>query len=620
MRRACTLGLLFLLATSKLALPASAEISAQDVLSHLNRTIAWYQRVNTVQQPAADSQNLLLEDNVRESSRRAVQLAFSFARAQAAVLGSVGNTGSASAQGTSLRLQQAAARADQRVRNLQAQIDTLTAQIERAPARKRAALTSQRDAVTAFLNLAKESQSAIQNMVSFANAPGGNAPTGLLQEIDDLANSDSIPAALNSGSAVAPAQPNTARNFEPQFAGLMSLLSQAFAIAQRRMQLDSVLSQTNNLLAEIDQLRNPIRTALRAAISQGEALVSSTDMQNNPTHVEDARKQIEQLAAHFKELIGVTTPLGEQAIVLQTAHAGLQDWRNALNRQYDSTLRYLAVRSGVVVLAIVLLLVLARLWHTAIYRYVREPRRRRQFMLLRRLIIAFAIVVVLALGFFTSFSSVATFIGFLTAGLALALQNVILSVVAYFFLIGRYGLRVGDRVTISGVTGQVIEIGLVRFFMMELSGTGADLHPTGRVAVWANSMIFQPYSWLKQATGAEYVWHVVSLTIAPEVDHKTARARLTAAVESVYATYRESIERQHAAFERSISIQTSAPQPVSRVHFTESGCEIFIRYPVEIQHASDIDARVINRVLEETENPPRLSLAPGGAPRIQPLV
>jgi len=35
-----------------------------------------------------------------------------------------------------------------------------------------------------------------------------------------------------------------------------------------------------------------------------------------------------------------------------------------------------------------------------------------------------------------------------TAGVAVALQSVILSVAAYFFLIGRYGVKVGDRVTI----------------------------------------------------------------------------------------------------------------------------------------------------------------------------
>src|SRR5262249_29832937 len=148
----------------------------------------------------------------------------------------------------------------------------------------------------------------------------------------------------------------------------------------------------------------------------------------------------------------------------------------------------------------------------------------------------------LALGFLSSFGSVATLLGFITAGLALALQNVILSVVAYFFLVGRYGLRAGDRVTVSGVTGQVMEVGLVRLFLMELSGTGADLHPTGRVAAFANAIIFQPAALMKQTAGVDYAWHSVSLTLAEPVDQTQARERISAAMERVYDEYRPTIE------------------------------------------------------------------------------
>ena len=115
-------------------------------------------------------------------------------------------------------------------------------------------------------------------------------------------------------------------------------------------------------------------------------------------------------------------------------------------------------------------------------------------------------------------SSLATYAGLLTAGLAVALQNVIVSIVAYFFLIGRYGLRVGDRVTISGVTGDVLEIGLVRLYLMEMTGGAADLQPTGRVVGFSNSVLFQPSALFRQMPGADYVWHSVALTLTPDTD------------------------------------------------------------------------------------------------------
>jgi hypothetical protein len=155
--------------------------------------------------------------------------------------------------------------------------------------------------------------------------------------------------------------------------------------------------------------------------------------------------------------------------------------------------------------------------------------------------------------------------------------------------------------------------------MMELAGTGADIHPTGRVAAWANSMIFQPYSWLKQAPGSEYSWHLLTVTLAPEVDYDAARARLTSAVNSVFERYRENIERQHAAFEQSINVQMTAPRPVTRTHFTEEGCELSLRYPVEFERGAEIDEQVLQQLAREIEKEPQLKLATGGGPKLQRL-
>ncbi len=88
--------------------------------------------------------------------------------------------------------------------------------------------------------------------------------------------------------------------------------------------------------------------------------------------------------------------------------------------------------------------------------------------------------------FASELGSIATFAGLITAGIAVALQSFILSVVGYFFLIGKYGIRVGDRVQVAGVTGEVVDIGLVRFHMIELISSGQKT-ASGRVVTLSNS-------------------------------------------------------------------------------------------------------------------------------------
>ena len=161
----------------------------------------------------------------------------------------------------------------------------------------------------------------------------------------------------------------------------------------------------------------------------------------------------------------------------------------------------------------------SELWRKATFRYVREARRRHQLLLLRRIVTGLLMAIVLVLGFVSEFGSLATFAGFLTAGIAVALQTVILSVAAYFFLIGRHGIKVGDRITVSGVTGDVIDVGLVRLYLMELGGSGSDLHPTGRVVVVSNSVLFQGAPFFKQIPGTAYAWHEVAVKLERGSDY-----------------------------------------------------------------------------------------------------
>jgi small-conductance mechanosensitive channel len=271
---------------------------------------------------------------------------------------------------------------------------------------------------------------------------------------------------------------------------------------------------------------------------------------------------------------------------------------------------------GIVILVV---LVISELWRRATFRYVRDARRRRQFLVVRRVAVAVAIALTIIFGFVSEFGSLATYAGFVTAGVAVALQSPILAVVSYFFLIGRYGIRVGDRVTISGVTGEVIEIGLVRIYLMELTGTGSDLHSTGRVVIFSNSVIFQPAAVYRQMPGIDYVWHTVILTLAPDTDFQLAEKTLNAAVESAYEKYGERIERQYTSVEKSVDVPMAAPKPESRLRHTDAGLECTVRYPAEIQQAVQMDNEILRALHDAIANEPKLSFAPSGTPKLQSL-
>src|SRR5262249_50289102 len=160
-----------------------------------------------------------------------------------------------------------------------------------------------------------------------------------------------------------------------------------------------------------------------------------------------------------------------------------------------------------------------------------------------------------------------------TAGVAVALQTVILSGVAYFFLIGRFGVRVGDRVSIANITGDVIEIGLFRIYLMEVRGSKTDLPPTGRRVVLPNSVLFQPSAFYKQLPGSDYIWHEVAVTLAPGSDPSQAEQRLLGAVNCVFSDYQQAVEEQQQQISRSLHVNMGASRPQGRLRFVDNGLE-----------------------------------------------
>jgi small-conductance mechanosensitive channel len=364
------------------------------------------------------------------------------------------------------------------------------------------------------------------------------------------------------------------------------------------------------------QVQTPLRAKLRDTVQQGRELTSQPPPQD-PAGVEANRRKMTLLTAQFKQIADAAVPLTQELIVLDESQASLRQWQSSIHAGYLRILETVAIHLAFLLGGIVIVLVLSEVWQKAIFRYVRDVRKRHQLLLLRRIVTVLLMTIVLALGFVSEFASLATFAGFITAGIALALQTVIVSVAAYFFLIGRHGVRVGDRITVSGVTGDIIDVGLVRLSLMELGGAGSDLHPTGRVVVVSNSVLFQGAPFFKQIPGTAYAWHEVVVKLERGSDYTLAEGKLLDAVNSVYSQYRDSLEQQHQTLEGLFAVPVSAPSPQARLQLGENRLDLVVRYPVVLHRESEIDNQVAKKVVETIESLADLKAAVG-APTIRP--
>jgi small-conductance mechanosensitive channel len=608
--------------TSPNSLPPM-QLDGAAVLHHLNQVISWYRHSTTGVQPVGLSSDAIYQDNAQNLEAEVVRLAFQSAKAEAELMRAQQKiSGATQPSGESTQRQRLAdmqAKASSQIDQLQSQIENLETQIAKTPSARRGNLIAQRDALQGQLELQKALLDAIQKMAAFVET-NGEIAGGLEGSINQLARS--IPEVLGSSTnpqktvgAPMPAKPSLANS-----GGLISEALTLYDYMSAVHGIDGAINETNHARQVADQLRTPLANALRATIQQSQNLANQPPA-TDPQQLQTERQDFHDLTERFKQLSAALLPLSQEILVLDDSKTNFDEWRNSIARESKYVLRSVLFRVGGIVLALAVILVLSEIWRRITFRYVSEPRRRRQFLVLRRVVIGFLIVIVLTVGFVSEFSSLATFAGFITAGIAVGLQAVLLSVAAYFFIIGRYGIRVGDRISVAGITGDVVDIGLVRLYLMELAGTGLDFYPTGRIVVFSNSVLFQTGTPLfKQIPGTEYAWHEVVMMIAPDGNHKAAQEKLVAAVNAVYSQYREEIERQHYAIERHVDIQVEVPRPEARLQFADAGLELLVRYPVAIRKAPDIDEEMTRKVLDLIETDDALKAAVSGNPKIRSAV
>lgn len=594
------------------------QLDGDAALHHLNQVISWYRRATTGIQSVGLPSDTIYQDNAKDLGGQVVRLAFQSAKAEAALIkaqqGSI-QTSHESSQAQSLEQMQS--KTSSQIDQLQSQIDQLNGKIPQVRPAQRNGLTSRRDALQGQLELQKALLDSIRKMTSFVET-NGEVATGLEGGINQLARS--IPEVLSTG----PEKPAvTAASTKPTLANSGGLITEAITLYDYMTavhQIDAAIKDADDTRNVADHVRTPLRDAMRATIQQSQNLAVQQPG-NNPQQLQAEQQNFQNITERFKQLSAALLPLSQEIIVLDDSKTNFSEWRSSVIRESRHALRSVLVRVGGILGALVAILILSEIWRRITFRYISDPRRRRQFLVLRRVVIGFLIVILLILGFVSEFSSLATFAGFITAGIAVGLQAVLLSVAAYFFIIGRYGIRVGDRISVAGITGDVVDLGLVRFYLMEMAGTGLDFYPTGRLVVFSNAVLFQTGTPLfKQIPGADYAWHEVVVMIAPQGNHKAAQEKLVATVNSVYSQYRHEIERQHAAIERRVDIQIDAPRCEARLQFADAGLELLVRYPVELRRAPDIDEEMTRKVLSLIETDEALKTAVSGTPKIRSAV
>jgi Mechanosensitive ion channel len=563
-------------------------LTGGQVIRILDDTVEWYRALGTQQQNATQPSDLLILYANRQTADKVVSLAFDMARANAELLSSEASTAAAVDSGTaSESLTQKQAQLDADHQSVQQEIATDRQQLASA-GKGRQDLEAKVAELQGELAMVDARKNLLDTMTEFVHdsdpkAANANALKGQIDAIAATVPGVTAAPAATSASA-APLAP--ASSTAPSRYGIWDLATEVFRQHNKITTVEGIDERTKALAATFHKISDAPRAQLQAYSAQGDNLAALADHASGAT-LKGLRNQFDTLAWLVKQTSEILVPLGKEQVLLERYQHNLASWHASAEKQYREAWSALAVRLGIVAGILVLVFALGEVWRRAVIRYVHEAHRRYQMLLVRTIVLWAVVVAVIGLSFVTELTTFATFAGLLTAGLAVAMQSVLVSVVGYFFLIGKYGIRVGDRIQIGTVVGEVLDIGLVRLHLMEMNQQG-PLGSTGRVVAFPNLIVFQTTGGLfKQTSGTELAWHETTVPLPTVSDYAPLKQQLLTAISAVAGEFTANAGADNA------------PQ----VHMRLNGgrMEALIRYPVNYKQAADIDERMAQAVLKATE-------------------
>jgi small-conductance mechanosensitive channel len=186
----------------------------------------------------------------------------------------------------------------------------------------------------------------------------------------------------------------------------------------------------------------------------------------------------------------------------------------------------------------------------------------------------------------------AIFGGLLAAGLAFAMQEVIGSIAGWFNIVSGGIYRVGDRVEIAGVKGDVIDITLLRTKVLEM-GSSLPEEPswvggrqsTGRIVSIANKATFEQPTY-NYSSFFEYVWEELRVPVPYDADWKLAERILCEEAERVSDS--EGAREAMQEMRRRFPMPQHEVDPRVYVTLTDNWVELAARFIIPVRQSRTI--------------------------------
>ena len=297
-----------------------------------------------------------------------------------------------------------------------------------------------------------------------------------------------------------------------------------------------------------------------------------------------------------------------QDFLIQEDSEKIIDWLAIASEDRKESLYRVANRAAIVLMLIAVVLVISFYLKRLPYRFMQEGKNAFYFRKLISFCSALIIGGIILINFISDFGSISAVIGLAGAGLAIALQDPIVSLAGWFLIVGKFGISVGDRIEINQVKGDVIDIGLFRLAILEVGNWVGAEQSTGRVVFFPNSFILKNH-YYNYSTGNSFIWDEIKVTLTSESDWKKAKQIVENIASRVSEEFIGEAKEKSDEIARRFHINLGTLTPIVYVSIGERGVDLLLRYLTAIRKRRITNDQISREILASFEGDSRLILA-----------
>jgi small-conductance mechanosensitive channel len=209
----------------------------------------------------------------------------------------------------------------------------------------------------------------------------------------------------------------------------------------------------------------------------------------------------------------------------------------------------------------------------------------------------FSIVVLIIGSFSNQLQNITVALGVASVGIAFALQEIIVSIAGWIALSFAQFYRIGDRVQLGGIKGDVIDISVLRTTIMEMGEWVKADQYNGRIVKIANSFVFKEPVY-NYSGDFPFVWDELTVPIKHGSDHHLARSLIIDAANKVVGNFSQEAEKSWKEVTLKYAVENAMVQPAAFLIVNDNWMEFTLRYVVDFKKRRGTKDEIFSHILD----------------------